>query len=254
MALLVQSHRYQAGRVKQFYIELSGAVFSRYNNLTDYFNLRKNNIALATENALLRGQIMQSYQIYDRKTFYTNDSVYNLQYEYVHAKIVSNSITKRNNHLIINKGSKQGVQVGMAVIASDGVVGIVKTVSFNYSAVLSLLHSDSKISAKIKHDNSSGSIVWDGKISNIAQMIDVPSHAKVEFGDTVVSSSYSLAFPEGIAVGTVESKITKPGDNFHSLNIRLAVDFNTIDHVYVIKNLHKTELQELKEKAENDDE
>ncbi len=254
LALLVQNQRYQAGQIKRIYNEVVGSLFGEYNNLTDYFNLRSNNIALASENAHLRSQIAQSFQVYDRKLLYVGDSVYKQQYEYVHAKIISNSITKRNNHLMINKGANHGIQTGMAVISPNGVVGIVKVVSKNYSSILSLLHSDSKISAKIKRDNSSGSILWDGKTSEIAQMIDVPSHTKIEMGDTVITSSYSLAFPEGISIGIVENVRTQPGDNFHTLDIRLTTNFNAIDQVYVVKNLHKNELQTLKEQTETDDE
>ena len=80
LALLVQHNRYQAGQVKRFYNEVAGIVFGEYHNLSEYFNLRKSNLALSTENAYLRSQIAQSYQTFDRKLFFVNDTVYRLQY------------------------------------------------------------------------------------------------------------------------------------------------------------------------------
>jgi rod shape-determining protein MreC len=257
LALLMQSNQYQAGKIKRFYNETAGTVFTEYDNLAGYFNLRKNNLALSAENAYLRSQIAQSYQTYDRKLFIVNDTIYKLQYEYVQAKITRNSTTKRNNYLMINKGANHDIKTGMAVISPNGVVGVVKVVSQNFSSILSLLHSDSKISAKIKIKNEThlptGTILWNGKSSGICQMIEVPLHFKIEEGDTVITSGYSLDFPEGIPIGTVSEIRTKPGDNFHTLNIKLSTDFNSIAHVYVVRNLAKGELDKLQQQQVADE-
>jgi rod shape-determining protein MreC len=192
--------------------------------------------------------------MFDRKMFIVNDTVYRLQYEYIQAKIISNSINKRNNYLMINKGDNQGVRVGMAVISPDGVVGIVKVVSKNFSSVMSLLHSDSKISAKIKRNNfSTGSVSWNGKTPGISQMKEVPPHIDVQIGDTIITSGFSLDFPEGVFIGTVNEIRTRPGDNFHTLDIKLSTDFSIIDHVYVVRNLARGEQQELQQQYFKDE-
>jgi rod shape-determining protein MreC len=254
ITLLVQSNRYQAGQVKRFYNEITGSIFGEYHNLTGYFNLRGSNLALSAENAYLRGQIAQSYQAIDRKMFIVNDTLYRLQYEYVQARIISNSTVKRNNYLMINKGSNHGIQVGMAVISPNGVVGIVKAVSNNFSSIMSLLHSDSRLSAKIKrNDFSTGSVSWNGRTPGISQMVEIPPHINVQIGDTVITSGYSLDFPEGIFIGTVNKINTRSSDNFHNLDIKLSTDFHTIDHVYVVRNLMKNELNELRKQQIGDE-
>jgi rod shape-determining protein MreC len=245
LTLLVQNNRYQAGQVRRIYNEVTGFIFGEYSSLTDYFNLRRENLVLSAENAQLRSQILQSYQTYDRKLFAVNDTIYKLQYEYTQAKIIRNSTTKRNNYLMINKGANHGVKTGMAVISPNGVVGVVKVVSTNFSSILSLLHSDSRISAKLKRGNFSGSVLWNGKSSGIAQMIVEQQHADVQIGDTIITSGYSLDFPEGIFIGTVSEIRTKPGDNFPVLNVKLSTNFNTLDHVYVVRNLARNELETL---------
>ena len=254
LALLVQNNRYQAGQVKRFYNEIAGSLFGGYDNLVDYFNLRKTNLELSRENAYLRGQIAQSYQSFDRKLFTINDTIYRQQYEYIHAKIISNSTNRRNNYLMINKGSNHGIQEGMAVISPTGVVGIVKTVSNNFSSIMSLLHSDSRISARIKRNNfSTGSISWNGRTPGISQMEEIPPHIDIQVGDTIITSGFSLDFPEGIFIGTVNNIRTRPTDNFHALDIRLSTDFNTINHVYVVRNLARNELRELQQKQAKDE-
>jgi len=254
LALLVQNNRYQAGQFKRFYNEISGIIYGGYNNLTGYFYLRKSNLALAVENAELRARIEQSYQVFDQHVFVVNDTVYRLQYEYIQAKIISNSTNRRNNYVMINKGTNQGVRAGMAVISPTGAVGIVKVVSNNFSSVMSLLHSDSRISAKIKRNNfSTGSVSWNGRTPGISQMVEVPPHIDIQIGDTVITSGFSLDFPEGIFIGTVSQIRTRSGDNFHLLDIKLSTDFHRIDHVYVVKNLAQDELQELQKQHLRDE-
>ena len=254
MALLVRSNHYQAGQFRRFYTEFSGTIFRGHANLTNYFNLRRSNLELAQENARLRSQIAQSFQVFDQRVFTVNDTIFRLQYEYVHARIISNSTNRRNNYIMINKGSLHGIREGMAVISPSGVVGIVKVVSNNFSSVMSLLHSDSRISARIKRNNfSTGSISWNGRTPGISQMTEVPPHIDVQVGDTVITSGFSLDFPEGIPIGTVSRVRTRPTDNFHALDITLSTDFHTINHVYVVRNLARGELQTLQQQHSRDE-
>ena len=253
LTLFVQHNRYQAGRFKRFYVEITGAIFGEYTNLIGYFNLRQTNLELSNENAYLRSQIPQSYQVFDRKLFIVNDSIYRLQYEYIQARIISNSTNRRNNYVMINKGSHLGVRDGMAVISPTGVVGVVKAVSNNFASIQSLLHSDSRLSAKIKRGNFAGSVVWDGRSFETVQLIDIPLHFDVQVGDTVITSGFSLDFPEGILVGAVSTIRTRPGDNFHTLDVKLSTDFNSIDHVYVVRNLARNELNQLQKQHKRDE-
>ena len=245
LILLVNYNRYQSGQFMRFYNEVSGVVFSVRHSITQYFNLRRSNLELAAENARLRSQIEQAHQRFDRNIF-AEDEIPRLQYEYIQAQIIKNTTNRRNNYLIINKGSNQGISEGMAVISPTGVVGIVRAVSNNFSSIMSLLHSDSRISARIKESNfSTGSVSWNGRSVGVSQMLEIPPHIEIHVGDTVVTSGFSLNFPEGILIGTVSGVHTRPTDNFHTLDIKLSTDFHTLDHVYVVRNLTRNELDQL---------
>ena len=69
---------------------------------------------------------------------------------------------KRNNFLTLNKGSKDGIRIGQGVIINDGIVGIVKSVSQNYSLVISILNKKTNVSIKFKKNNYVGSLKWNG--------------------------------------------------------------------------------------------
>jgi rod shape-determining protein MreC len=203
-------------------------------------------LQLAAENADLRRQIEQSYHVFDRRVFIVEDTVFRQQYDYVHAQIIKNTINRRNNYLMINKGSNQGIREGMAVISPNGVVGIVRAVSNNFSSIMSLLHSDARLSARIDRNSfSTGSVSWDGRNVTMAQMLEIPPHIDVYVGDTIITSGFSLNFPEGIFIGVVRNVHTRPADLFHSLDIELSTDFHTLNHVYVIRNLSRHEFDYL---------
>jgi len=246
LLILVNYNPYQTGQMQRFYTEIAGQTYMLRHNFTQYMNLRRSNTQLAAENAYLRRQIAQSYQVFDRRVFFVEDTVFRLQYDYVHARIIKNTVNRRNNYLMINKGFNQGIREGMAVISPTGVVGIVRAVSNNFSSIMSLLHSDARLSARIDRNQfSTGSVSWDGRNVAMAQMLEIPPHIEVFVGDTVITSGFSLNFPEGIRIGIVRDVQTRPTDLFHALNIELSTDFHTLDYVYVVRNLMRHELDYL---------
>ena len=78
----------------------------------------------------------------------------------------------------------------MGVICPDGVVGIVKDVSEHYCSVISFLHKDSRISARIRKNGYIGSMVWGGTDDAHGQLTDIAKHVKLAPGDTIVTSSF----------------------------------------------------------------
>src|SRR5690606_10501650 len=98
----------------------------------------------------------------------------------------------------------QGIKQDMAVMTGEGVVGIVTNVSSNFSSAMSLLHKDVRVNCQLKKDGSYGPLIWDGDDYRFCQLTDIPTHSKINKGDTVETSELSGIFPEGIMVGTIE--------------------------------------------------
>jgi rod shape-determining protein MreC len=221
-------------------------------NVEDYFYLKSYNEDLLKENAELRSRSTASFSMIVNDSYSVNDTTYNQKYTYTSCKVVNNSINRRNNYLTLNKGAKQGIKHDMAVITSTGVVGVVKDVSENFCTVMSLLHSKSTISSKIKKNGFFGPLTWEGENFSYATLNDIPSHVQLVKGDTIVTSAYSLAFPENIMIGTVESLERKPGAIFFTVKIKLSTDFKKLNYVYVVNNLQKVEQEELEKRSESD--
>ncbi len=251
--LIIKYNYYQGTKINTEFNDFSGVIYQTYNNATDYFYLKENNQMLLEENAALKAKIRMSYLIYDDSVFVNNDTTYHLQYTYMAAKIISNSTSGRNNYLMLNKGALSGVKQGMAVIAPEGIIGVVKAVSPHFCSVMSMLHRDSRITAKLKRGGYAGSLVWDGISYATGELLDVPSHFKIKIGDTIISSGYSLDVPEGIMLGTIKKINTRGGDNFHKLVVKFSVDYKKIDYVYIVNNLFKEEQEKLRKIQSSDE-
>lgn len=217
----------------------------------EYVNLRKVNNDLALENSKLRSMLPATYYADSAESKSISDSAHHQQYSFLTGKVINNSVNRRNNYLTLNIGSLQGIKPEMGVICSEGLVGIVKDTSKHFCSVMSFLHKDSKISAKLKKSGYIGSLVWDGYDANHASLKDIALHVQFAKGDTIVTSSYSSIFPEDIMIGRIEDFETKAGDNFYDITIRLSTDFSKLSYVYVVNNLLKDEQQTLEQLQTN---
>ena len=161
------------------------------------------------------------------------------------AQIVDNSVRKRDNMLVINVGSNDGVAPEMGVVSGTGVVGIVSAVTQHHALVMSILNSHSSISCRLRGTEYFGYLKWKGGKPLRASMDDVPRHAHIKKGDVVETSGFSSVFPAGIFLGKV-AEINNSSDGLaFELEILLSTDLANIRHVNVIDNHNKAELDSL---------
>jgi rod shape-determining protein MreC len=226
---------------------LTGNTYQVIQNVSSYTNLREVNEALANENATLRKLLPSSLQRLNEDFVVVNDTVYRQQYTYRPGRVVNNTIYKKNNFLTVNLGEQDGILPEMGVITPKGVIGFVGAVSDNFCTVVSFLNSKANVSVKIKANGAAGTLYWDATSPNKAVMSDVPLTTQVEEGDTIITSGYSSIYPAGIPVGIVNEYEVAPEKQMRLIRVSLFEDFNTLDYVYVVENLLKTEMEELQE-------
>jgi rod shape-determining protein MreC len=224
-----------------------GGIYAFNSNVTEYFRLSIVNRELAEENALLRGMLRSSqYNSTDScDAVPVNDTVYLQRYTYIPATIVRQTVHRQTNHMTIDRGSGQGVRPDMAVISTDGIVGVVRDVSKNFATVLPLIHRKSSISARLRGPGYFGALRWDGRDPQLVQLHDIPVHVPLERGMEVETSGLSAMFPEGLLIGTIEDFEENTGENFHSITVRLNTDPRTLHTVYVVNNRMREEQLEL---------
>ena len=217
------------------------------NNVKNYFELKKIYESLAKENAKLQSLSKEAFIKIVDNDIYINDSLYLQQYQFLGAKVVNNTINKRNNYIVLDKGSSNGIEPDMGVIGSNGIVGIVKDVSKNFCSVISVLHKKTHISTQIKKNKYFGILIWEGKDAEHATLSDISTHVELDIGDTLVTRGSSTIFPANILVGTISEFSVEPGEDFSTINVKLSTDFRNLTHVYIVKNLLKEEQLKLEE-------
>lgn len=253
--LMVKNRGYQSGRILSSANALSGKTYQLVANTREYLALKEENQRLAEENARLRNVLRtSSYDFISLKNFQRNDTLFKQKYTYIPARVINNTTNLRSNYLTLNVGRAQGIVHDMSIINSDGIVGVVKDVSENFSSALSVLHKDVKINCKLKRDGSYGPLMWEKDDDYMsATLSDIPIHAKIRVGDTIVTSNLSSIFPEGIMAGTVKSYERRSGDAFYTVKVNLSTNFRRVNHVYVIKNFFKSEQDSLEKASQKHD-
>ena len=245
ISMYISNSYYQRAVVVKATNNVTGSLWGMRSGVSQYFALKIINEQLAQQNASLLNHQEASFIKTDNKVFVHSDTLYRQQYQYMVAKVINNSTNRDANYLTLDKGSRHGIRKEMAVVCPGGVVGIVHEVSENFSSVMSLLHPKTRVSAKLKRADYVGTIEWSGNNATICKLKDVPTHVKLRVGDTVVTSGYSMIFPEGINIGSVRSFNIGKGNDFYDIDVNLSTDFNNIRYVFVINNLMKEELEEL---------
>lgn len=250
--LIVRNNNFQRASVVNSTNRVAARIDAGVSFLTEYINLRSTNDALSRENAALKTLLPDVAYIDSAIRAQKVDTIYKQQYTFLTAKVINNSVNRRSNYLTLNKGSRQGIEREMGVISTDGVVGIVKDVSEHYCTVYSFLHKDTRISARIKKSGYIGSMVWEGFDETHGKLNDIAKHVKIAKGDTIVTSSFSAIFPEGVMIGTVDEVNAKTGNNFQDIKVKLSTPFGKLTYVFVVSNLFKDEQRALEEPLKND--
>jgi rod shape-determining protein MreC len=233
--------------------QVTGYLYTQQSDLEGYLSLKEVNDSLARENAALRNQLKSSFYIDTVAKHKVNDTVYKVQYEYIEAKVINNSTNHSFNYLTINRGSKDGIGVGMGVICSSGIVGKVVYVTEHLASVQSMLNKDTRFSVMLSKNKEIGSIRWgDDMDPHKGLLVDVNNNAQPQYGETVVTSGYSL-FPAGIAVGKISNLHPKGGGISLNMEITFAVDYSKLQYVDVVDYKFAKEQAGLEAQQKKDD-
>ncbi len=188
---------------------------------------------LITQNTQLQ---QDKYELNNLRELYQLDEQYS-GYEKVGARIIARDSGNWFHSFTINKGSDDGLEVDMNVIASGGLVGRIVDVGSNWAKVNAIINDNSNVSAMVLATSDvlmvTGSLelMEDGMIG-FEQLID--SDDNVQVGDKVVTSSISDKYLPSILIGYI-SEINQDSNNLtKSGKITPAVDFEHLGEVLVI--------------------
>lgn len=233
---------------------VAGGVYKWQANIEQYFSLAKANEELTRRNLEMEQQLVNLQRLYSEKTKDTTAleraELQKLsQFELIPAKVVSNSVSRPDNLITIDKGLADGVKPDMGVACGNGIVGVVYLASTHYAVVIPALNASSRISCVIRNRGYFGYLTWYGGDPSVAYVEDIPRHAKFYRGDWVETSGYSSIFPRGVSVGKIETVYNSRDGLSYRLKIRLSTDFGCLRDVCVINDSKVAERLRLQQAA-----
>lgn len=242
--LLTNGNSYHNSKIVKGAQGITRGINERINNAKDYLNLREINTELAAQNSSLRNKLQKIADEKGLKFTEISDTISGLEYRFIPARVINNSVNRQKNFFTLDKGTNHGIRPDMAVVSGNSAAGVIVGCSGNFSVAISLLNLDFKLSARLRPNGYFGSLNWEGKSPKQALLNEIPQHVIVNPGDTVETTSYSAIFPEGILIGKViEAK--KSGSDFYNIKVELFTDFKKIDNIDIIADLRRDERKEL---------
>lgn len=250
--IIRRNSSYQQSSILNSSASVSGWLFQQKKTIGNYFSLMKENKILSEQNALLKQESFSNYSIISNNEIKIKDKIYKRQYLYQPSVVIQNSTRSKTNILTLNVGKQKEITPEMGVLNSRGIVGFSLNVSSHYSTVMSMMNTNFRIPVQPKNDSCIGVLTWmkEDEINEVS-VKGIPTYFKINKGDTIITQGGSGIFPKGELVGFVKEINKEQGSNNYLIKLKTAVDFNALNHVFVVKNIYQNELDSLQNIEQN---
>tara|TARA_A100001388_G_scaffold32292_1_gene20691 strand:+ start:197 stop:946 length:750 start_codon:yes stop_codon:yes gene_type:complete len=150
----------------------------------------------------------------------------------ISAAVISRKTGSWWRQIILNKGSKDGVEIGSTVIGPGGLLGRVDNTSLFTASVTLLTSPESKVGVWLDRIQINGLLVGSG--DDYPSLILYTKNADIKVGDFVSSSPASTLLPPNIPIGIIQS-VNKPSKAKKTAKISLLANPYAIDWVQILK-------------------
>lgn len=173
---------------------------------------------------------------------YTRDALIELQQtlgsykdeqsHYQLVEIIGVNPSPQRHELVVDRGSDEGIEVGMAVVDSQGVIGQVIEVFADTAIVLTLNDSQHAIPIAVRRSGYR-SIATGNGMENFLTLENVPPSADIEVGDELITTGLGGRFPKGYNVGTVHSKSTTDAKTLSIIEVTPAANLSSSRYLLI---------------------
>ncbi|MBU2595346.1 rod shape-determining protein MreC [Patescibacteria group bacterium] len=153
--------------------------------------------------------------------------------ELVAADIIGRGPTNVSGSLIINKGKKEGLGVGMPVVLGGVLLGKLTEVGEDYSRVTLIIDESSVINVMVEETRAPGLVK--GEVGFNLKIVSVPQELPLKDGQRIITSGLGGTMPKGLIVGQVAEILSPESEIFQSGRVKPAADFNHLEIVFIIK-------------------
>ncbi|MBR5311721.1 MAG: rod shape-determining protein MreC [Clostridia bacterium] len=201
--------------------------------------LVEENIALRERIAELEKQNYDAAELEERSAWMSN--FLEMKSQHTDFKMLSASVTGRESGnyskiLTIDVGTGAGVTKNMPVVTSEGIVGRITELGYNWAKVTTIVEAQTSVGAYIERTEDAG--ICEGEFDlapdGLCRMSYLPAEAQIAVGDRVLSTGYGSVYPRGLVIGYVETVGINEFTRSPDVTVKCAVDFSELTQVMII--------------------
>lgn len=206
----------------------------------NYSDVKSENKSLAKENKQLQNELTElsdAEEELERLRALLDIKDTRTEYDYVGTNVIGYSGANALDGYIVDRGSNDGVEKGMVVIAAEGLVGQVSSVGTNWAIVQSIVNENIAVSVMPETTRENTGILKgykDRNGENLAKVSYLPMESEVKEGDVILTAGLGGYYPKEIRVGEVVSVEVDKISVMKSAIIKPYVDFNKLEELMII--------------------
>jgi len=235
-----------SGLFNRIALALTGGV----SDLAEIQELRQRNADLEEALARLQPQLVEALEIqadYERLADLFDYTVRFPDQQFIAADVIGGDANNllRSTTIIINRGARDGVAVGMPVVTGQGLVGRIIRLSADAAQVLLVTSSESAVSARVQASRAEGSVI--GNVDGSLTLGFVPLNAGLADNDIIITSGLGGNFPADIVIGQAinvrQTELAREAD------VRSLINFDILEVVLVITSFQPVDLSAFEDNA-----
>lgn len=229
--------------IQRIFYNAGEYVSGTFNSIASISHLKEENMNLKKEIAKLKRENISYESLISRTEFLRNEWILqnNSKFTLVKAEIIGKNSGNWFDRFVINKGLKDGVKKGDAIIQGinvegdiieEGLVGRIVDVGDTWAKVVSIVDEGSNVSFKVVRTQDGG--VLSGSVNGKLSGYLFDSKADVVKGDKLVTSGLGGVFCKEIYIGEIDEVTKKSEDLMKKVEIKPALNFKKLDNVFVV--------------------
>ena len=221
--------------VSQYVYNVFSDIGERRNMIRDYDDLQARLVDLEME--LIRLEELEKQNERLKKLALFVDE--NKEMIVTGATVIAKNPGNWFNNITIDKGSKHGVGVNMAVVTDQGLVGRVIEVAEGWSKVRTIVDGKSAVSGIVQRNRDNGLLKGNNSLGSedgLCRMIYLPEDSNVTPGDKVLTTVLGEIFPKGRYIGEIIEVTKDKRELYMTAIVRPGVDFQRLEEVLVVTN------------------
>ena len=247
LALYVHGHRQgRTNWLDGWIIALTGGLQSGMSNVgkgikgtAEHYillvNAQKKNEELEREVATLRSKVTAQEELLSENKRLKEGLSFKetLKNDLLAARVVAHDVSPDYLGLRIDRGTRDGVRIGMGVIGLGGVVGRIQRATPFYSDVLTLVDPSSNIDVVVQRSRARGILSGQNKqLSCKLKYVDRLEDIMVN--DVLITTDFGGIFPKGQLIGSVTAVIPNSNGILQTVTAKSAVDIYRLEEVFVV--------------------